>query len=579
MIGWKKKKRCISGCLCGSLVLLFLFSTSASGLVASEAAVCFLKGEASADYTVMTPAGVRAELRIQQGSVCFVSNPRSYFKMRSCVEGADWSNSGGNAQRNAISSSTGPKNSDLLWSGARSSLISWLPVTEENRVFVVRQKGWPGSANDSVVVAMDLLSGEELWCIEIPYHTNDWTTWIAGVKNGRVYASRSGNGASVQDTLYALDALTGETLWVSSVVIDAGPYDGVVFAADGDPIIASFRDIWRFNSDDGSLVWHADRVGSVSGSCGGALFGDAFYVADAAPGGHVLVRYDIETGQRLYESPVMAGFTLQNTPFIGPDGTIYLSRTQNNPSVDFFYAFQDTGSAFVEKWHIPCAWTTFSEFAATDAGCVYCLLPGPRIGQIDTSTGEILSQSELVGVSGEYLSPHFAVDADGTVFFSNGGFATGKVSVYTADLSPVWNVSLANINIGGPSLGRNGVLVLCGTGTTMRAYKTAEPVLAVNITALSPRISVSIHNIGQRNATNLSWTLRITGGVFSRINISESGLLPSLGLMEQVNITLSRRVFGLGRILIEATVTCDEGVSASTSMKGFVLLFFILAAG
>lgn len=576
MNGNSKKERFISGCLCWSLVLLFFGSVSASGSVASEVPVCFVNSDQSAEYTVMTPAGVSTRVRIQQGSVCFTSNQGVFSERCSCVDGSDWSNSGGNAQRNGVSSSKGPISSDLLWSGGRSSLISWLPVTEENRVFVVRQAGWPGSAHDSVVVAMDLLTGEELWCIEIPYHTDDWTTWVAGVKNGVVYASRSGNGATVEDNLYALDALTGETFWVSSVLIDAGPYDGVVFAADGDPVIASFTDIWRLNALDGELVWHASRLGSVSSSCGGALFGDAFYVADAAPGGHVLVRYDLETGQRLYESPVMPGFTLQNTPCIGPDGTIYLSRTQNNPSVDFFYAFEDTGSAFVEKWHIPCAWSTFSEFAANDEGSVYCLLPGPRIGQIDASTGEILSESALVGDPGEYLSPHFAVDSEGTMFFSNGGFATGKVSVYTFDLSSLWNVSLVNINIGGPSLGRDGVLVLCGTGTTMRAYKTATPVLELNITARVSRISASISNVGERNATNLSWHIRVSGGVFSRINISESGTLPSLEVLEKVDVTLSRLVIGFGKIRVEMNVTCDEEVSASKTMEGFVFLCFIV---
>ncbi len=83
-----------------------------------------------------------------------------------------------------------------------------------------------------------------------------------------------------------------------------------------------------------TTVWHAARVGSVSGSCGGTRMATRFYVADAVPGGHAIVRYDVATGARLYQSPTMPGFTLQNTPMVGPDGTVYLSRTQNNPAVD-----------------------------------------------------------------------------------------------------------------------------------------------------------------------------------------------------------------------------------------------------
>ncbi len=493
----------------------------------------------------------------------------------SMMEGDDWSNAGGNAKRNGLSESKGPLAADLLWSGGRTSLISWLPVTEENRLFVVRQNGWPGAAHDSPVVAMDLFSGQELWSIEIPYQTNDWTTWVGGVKNGQVYASRSGNGASVQDNLYALDAVTGETLWVSTVLIDAGPYDGVVFTADGDPVIASFTDIWRFNSEDGSLVWHADRVGSVSGSCGGALFQNSLYVADVASGGHIIVRYDVQTGQRLYESPVMTGFTLQNTPFVGPDGTIYLSRTQNNPVTDYFYAFIDTGTSFIEKWHQVCAWTTFSEFAAGLDGSVYCILPGPRIGKLDASTGDVLAQSEILDEPDSYLSPHFAVDAIGTVYFSNGGFADGRASVFTTDLEPIWNTTMTNINIGGPALGKNGVLLLCGTGTNVRVYQTAQPILDINITDVFPRIGASISNSGAVAATNLSWNISVMGGILGRINSTSSGHISVVGGMDAVNVSMSRMIFGFGKITISATVTYNEGVVASEIATGSVFLFFI----
>jgi hypothetical protein len=280
-------------------------------------------------YSLISPAGSAAYIQTIEGNNHHTHSMTNKYQQNILrhlptqqnlftFDGSDWSNSGGNARRNGLSDTTGPKAADLLWSGGRSSIISWLPMTEDNRLFVIRQTGWPGSQHDSPIVAMDLSTGEELWTKEIPYNTNDWTTWIAGVKNGQVYASRSGNGASVKSNLYALDAESGDTLWVSVDLIDAGPYDGVVFAQDGDPVVASFTDIWRINAEDGTTVWHTSRLGSVSGSCGGALSGDAFYVADVTAGGHIIVRYNLNTGQRLYESLVMPGFTLQNTPMVDP---------------------------------------------------------------------------------------------------------------------------------------------------------------------------------------------------------------------------------------------------------------------
>ncbi len=385
--------------------------------------------------------------------------------------GSDWTNSGGNAGRNGQSGWIGPAAPDLLWSGGRSSLISWQPVTEGNRMFVVRQPGWPGMPADSAVVAMDLETGDELWAIEIPYQSGDWITWVGGVMNGKVFASRAGNGASVDDNLYALAAETGQTLWISDDMIDAGSYDGMVFASNGDPVIASFMDIWRISAEDGSTVWHNARLGSVSGSCGGAIYGDSLYVADAAPGGHVLVRYDLATGDRLYESPLMAGFTIQNTPMTGPNGDIYLSRTQNSPGVDYFYAFEDDGEQFKSQWQAPAAWTTTSEFAVGPDGSVYMVRPGPELARLDPISGAVIN-SVAVTTAG---SPRLAIDALGNVFFSNGEFADGRLTVYDMALTELWSTSVTNINIGGPALGQDGAMVVCGVGTDVRVYRSDLP--------------------------------------------------------------------------------------------------------
>jgi hypothetical protein len=406
-------------------------------------------------------------------SKSFASIAIALILLVTAAHGADWTNSGGNPERNGISPEVGPTSANLAWSGARSSLIAWLPVTEGERVFTVRQAKWPDQQpNDAYVVAMNIQTGAELWATVLPYNTGDWIPWVGGVCQGRVYASRSGNGASVRARLYALDAADGHTLWVSTDLQDAGPYDGVVFAPDGDPIVASFHDIWRFNAEDGSTVWHASRTGSVSGSCGGALFGNAFYVADAVSGGHSIVRFDATTGARMYQSPTMSGFTLQNTPMVGPDGTVYLSRTQNNAAVDFYYAFTDNGTGLVEKWRIPSFNGAFGEFGVGPDGSLYFVIPGPRVARIDPANGAVLNQT---GVLSGFTAAHVAVDANGKVFCSNSGFSTGRLYSYNADLSARWDAAVPSINIGGPAIGRYGTLIVCGIGTDMRAYRTTNP--------------------------------------------------------------------------------------------------------
>src|ERR1043165_5515502 len=173
----------------------------------------------------------------------------------SSAQASDWTNSGGNAGRNGLTTEIGPASATQLWSGGQNSIIAWQPVIEGSRVFLVRQSSFPPETTGSPVVCQDLDTGGQLWSANIPANSGDWTTWIAGVNGGRVYASRSGNGASVAAKLYCLDAATGGVLWFSTVNQDAGAYDGVVFAPNGDPVIASFHNIWRFDHTSGAVLW------------------------------------------------------------------------------------------------------------------------------------------------------------------------------------------------------------------------------------------------------------------------------------------------------------------------------------
>ena len=382
---------------------------------------------------------------------------------------SDWSNAGGNPGRNGLSLEVGPDAATLLWSGGRSSIIAWQPVIEGSRVFLVRQTSFPPESTGSPVVCQDLDTGAELWASNIPANSGDWTTWIAGVSGGHVYASRSGNGASVAAKLYCLDAATGSVVWASTVNQDAGAYDGVVFAPGGDPVVASFHTIWRFDHVSGAPVWSANRVGSVSGNCGAALGNGALFVADAVVGGHAIKKFDLATGAFLYQSPVMAGFTIQNTPMVGPDGTIYLSRVQNNAGVDFFFAFEDTGSALLQKWSVPAGYSYSSEFCVGPDGSVYHLAPGNEIHRLDPASGATLGTSGAL--AHDTWEPRLAVDALGRVFLSNGGFTNGMFFSFNADLSPRWSLAVPNINIGAPALGRDGTLVIAGVGTNVKAYR------------------------------------------------------------------------------------------------------------
>jgi len=430
------------------------------------------------------------------------------------VQAGDWSNNGGNASRNGLSDEVGPLAADPLWNGGRSSIIAWQPVIAGRRVFSVRQTGFPpgGEPNGSPVVCQDLDTGVELWFRNVPYVAGDWTTWILGARDGRVYASRSGNGSSVAQVVYALDETSGATLWTSVETIDAGPYDGVVFAPNGDLVVGNQATVKRIAATDGSTVWSTPRLCNVTSSCGVALHGDGVYLAEAAVGGNAIRKLDLGTGMSLYVSPVMPGFTLQNTPFVGPDGTVYLARTQNNPATDFLYAFEDTGVALVQRWHVDAGWTTTSEFACDPGGDVYLLDRTYRVRRLDPATGATRATSTSP-IASSSAAPHFAVDRSGKVFVSNGGFGNGRLYAFDPDLSLRWSLAVPNVNQGGPALGADGTLVMAGTGTNLFALRSACQVPA----------TLAVRN-GGTNPLSLEGSLPILGSTFTAtVDVGASG--------------------------------------------------------
>ena len=105
------------------------------------------------------------------------------------------------------------------------------------------------------------------------------------------------------------------------------------------------------------------------------------------------MRFDLATGERQYATEGLGGLTDQNAPFVGSDGTVYFARSQNNPGVDFLYAFDDTGSALVERWRVPVRWTTSHEHGIGPDGTVYTFLPGDEFVRLNPTDGSVIDSA------------------------------------------------------------------------------------------------------------------------------------------------------------------------------------------
>lgn len=397
-------------------------------------------------------------------AVLFVSLTASSF-------GQDWPSYGGNNARNGQSEVSGPLNADVLWHNTTDfSIIAWHPFLLDGRVFTVREAGFPtagGAANDAIV-AYDLASGAELWRTTLPFAgnpTTEWIAWIGGARDGRVYVSRSSNGQP--QPLRALDATTGATLWISALTTQAWAHDGMVFAPNGDVIVGDLNSISRLDHTNGATLWSTPRLCPVSGNCGAAATDVAVYVDEPVPGGNAISRLDLVTGARLYTGPTMPGVTDQNSPFVSPDGaTVYMSRTQNNATVDFLYAFHDDGTMLTELWHRPVRWTTSHEHGLGRDGSIYTFLANNEFVRLDAANGNVLSSAGILAPIGtSNLSPKTAVDGHGNVYVSNGWAnspaSDGRLWAFTADLgTQLFVLTLDRQNAGGPALGADGTLVM-----------------------------------------------------------------------------------------------------------------------
>ena len=92
------------------------------------------------------------------------------------------------------------------------------------------------------------------------------------------------------------------------------------------------------------------------------------------------------------------------------------------------------------------------------------------------------------------------------------------------------------------------------------------------------KVSTTIKNVGDADATDVNWSISVTGGILGRIDILTEDAIASLAVGEEVSVSTDGFIFGLGSIDIVVSASCAEAVpiSVEKTATGFVLLFFVL---
>jgi outer membrane protein assembly factor BamB len=383
----------------------------------------------------------------------------------------NWNNStGGNPQRNGLSNQYGPIDESLLWSGGLNSTIARPPVSDSIYLATVRIGNLGDFAQGSKIVMMDIRNGDTLWTKNLPidFPATDWYNKISAIKDGVLYASRSGN--SNQSYIYALDASDGSVIWRSESLTDESSAEGLNFLDNGDLIIGNINSILRINHLDGTTVWESNRLTYGDGA-ELAVFESKIYGIINDMGFVKVASFDPFTGQMLYKTSALdGGLVQQQALFLGNDGKIYLPRSQNNPITDSLYSFTDNGGGFTKNWSIPIHYIPFSSSGIGPDGSVYSYSRSGKVIRINHINGNIIDSSQVI-LYGNASYPRMSIDASGIVNVTNGGFSDGAFFSFNADLTLRWQTSITNVFIGGPLIGWEGTLVICGVGSEIRAYR------------------------------------------------------------------------------------------------------------
>ncbi len=217
----------------------------------------------------------------------------------------DWYTYMQNDLHHGFSESPAPTDNSILWTAPVTGDYHEFPTP----VIVDGIVYYPSNYGTDSLYALDAATGELIWKYRTGY-TDDAVT----VKDGYLYTA--------SDSLWCLDALTGERVWATAAadaagstpgVVDGGVYAGRATFASGNSYV------YRFDAATGAEVW-ADTLPGYTASCLTVWDGMVFVPTYQAS----LYALDANTGALIWENTDSYGGYWDSSPVV-VDGLIYIS--------------------------------------------------------------------------------------------------------------------------------------------------------------------------------------------------------------------------------------------------------------
>jgi outer membrane protein assembly factor BamB len=331
------------------------------------------------------------------GNVAYDDNGSAYYQFTTpprpptAPASVEWPMYQNNPSRQGYSPSPFTPPLAEMWSDQDSFEVMWSsPVLSDDVLY--------STAIDGTITARDPYSGQVIWHRQLG--SSYYYTCTPAVEDGGVYVSFTSMAVDYTDLfyVYALDALTGETIW------SVGPETGLQFSARTAILVADgmlFDSTWNdmacaLNTSDGSVVWTSPT--SDVPLAGGALgSGTIFYsLYDAT-----VVALDEFTGDPLWKT------NLDNIA-IGPplyaDGCVFIGSESGT-----MYCLDASDGAIL--WQVPGFGAIDYGTPAFDGASIYFGTLDGDFVSLDEATGEVLWKVH----TGEYVSSSVAL-ANGYVY-------------------------------------------------------------------------------------------------------------------------------------------------------------------
>ncbi len=178
-------------------------------------------------------------------------------------------------------------------------------------------------------------------------------------------------------------------------------------------------------------------------------------------------------------------------------------------------------------------------------------------------------------ITGEWveLRTEIDLDTDSYSFYYDGELLETKAWTATPT-----NSFLGVLEISAVDLFGNGATPVYYDDMVLEGVVVELPELEATISSgFGIGVSANIKNIGEANATDVEWTIKVTGGILKLIDKTFSGTILTLGIGDEEAIK-SGMILGLGKIAITVSAECAQGVSDEEPGEGTQIIIFTLVS-